>query len=165
MRDYAPLFAAAAQIPATFTLAVQQQPLIPLPSNVHAGAVPRDEFLAAMRRSRVVVVPMRAGLARSAGQQTYLNAMAIGKLVVVTDTPGVRDYVEHGVTGLIVPPGDPAALTDALQWALATANESAVRQIAAEGRRVARTRFSPMRHVEALLAVACRAAEDREAAA
>ena len=30
------------------------------------------------------------------GQQTYLNAMALGKLVIVTKAPGVGDYIENG---------------------------------------------------------------------
>lgn len=56
---------------------------------------------------------------RSAGQASYLNAIALGKPVVVTDAPGVRDYVDHRRTGLIVPPGDPIALREAVNWTLA----------------------------------------------
>ena len=59
----------------------------------------------------VFVLPSwyREGLPRS-----ILEAMATGRAVVTTDTPGCRDAVVAGETGLIVPPRDPQALADAL---------------------------------------------------
>jgi glycosyltransferase involved in cell wall biosynthesis len=66
----------------------------------------------------------------------------------------VREYVEDGRTGLVVPPGDADALAKALRWALDPANAVAVGQMAAAAKEVARTRFSPERYVETLLSVA-----------
>ena len=43
-----------------------------------------------------------------------LEAMACALPVVVTDYPGVRDAVEHGVDGLVCPRRSPEALADAL---------------------------------------------------
>lgn len=44
-----------------------------------------------------------------------LEAMASGKPVVTTDVGGNREAVIDGITGLLVPPGDPHALADALE--------------------------------------------------
>lgn len=44
-----------------------------------------------------------------------LEAMACGLPVVATDVAAVREEVEEGVTGLVVPVGDPALMADALQ--------------------------------------------------
>jgi glycosyltransferase involved in cell wall biosynthesis len=38
------------------------------------------------------------------------EAMALGRPVVGTDIAGTRDLVVRGVTGILVPPADPAAL-------------------------------------------------------
>ena len=44
--------------------------------------------------------------------------MACGCLLVASDTSPVREFVEDGVTGLLVPPHDPAALAARLAAAL-----------------------------------------------
>ncbi|TWS21546.1 glycosyltransferase family 4 protein [Tsukamurella asaccharolytica] len=52
------------------------------------------------------------------GLTVVLEAMASGRPVVVTNNPGVDDYVEHGVTGLLVPPEDPDAMAAAISQLL-----------------------------------------------
>lgn len=47
------------------------------------------------------------------------EAMAAGKPVVSTSVDGCREVLEDGVSGLLVPPGDPAALAAALDRAAA----------------------------------------------
>jgi hypothetical protein len=152
LRDYAPLLAAARGLPARVTIA-SGSVAGPMPENVVAGRISHERFGELLRRCRVVVVPLARGIERSAGQQTYLNAMAAGKLVIVTDSPGARDYVDDRVTGLVVPPGDPAEMRRALEWCLDDANAAehdAVRRRAAEQ---ARSRFGLDAYFERLLGV------------
>ncbi len=103
-REYLPLVEAAAALPwLPFKFATHLLDSAPsLPPNVSAGSVPHREFMRLMQESSAVAVPIRRGMRRAAGQQTYLNAMWLRKPVIVTDTPGVRDYVESGTTGWIV---------------------------------------------------------------
>jgi glycosyltransferase involved in cell wall biosynthesis len=57
---------------------------------------------------------------------TLIEALAAGLPAVATDVGGVPDVVEDGRSGLLVPPGDPAALADALA-AMATDPEMRLR--------------------------------------
>lgn len=47
--------------------------------------------------------------------QVVLEGMAAGLPVIATNGGGPAEFVEDGVTGLLVPPGDPAALATALR--------------------------------------------------
>ena len=64
-------------------------------------------------QARLVVVPLTSG-ATASGQVTILEAMMLGKPVIATRSTGTVDYIEHGRTGVLVEPGDPAALRDAI---------------------------------------------------
>ncbi|MFI7589576.1 glycosyltransferase [Spongisporangium articulatum] len=76
-------------------------------------------YRAELERCDVLVVPL-ADSSRSAGQQTYLNGMALGKVVVVADPLGAaHDCVDNGTTGVVVP-ADVEALRAALTDVLAT---------------------------------------------
>jgi glycosyltransferase involved in cell wall biosynthesis len=44
-----------------------------------------------------------------------MEAMAMGKPMIVTEVGGNPDIVADGRTGLVVPPNDPIALADAMQ--------------------------------------------------
>jgi glycosyltransferase involved in cell wall biosynthesis len=79
------------------------------------GRVPHDDVPALLRSADIVVsVPWYEpfGIAP-------VEAMACGKAVVVSAVGGHLDTVEDGITGLLVPPRDPAALTAALTQLLA----------------------------------------------
>lgn len=56
--------------------------------------------------------------------RALLEAAACGRPMITTDVPGCRDFVRHGVEGLVVPPGDAQALADALEG---LAQDSALR--------------------------------------
>ena len=66
-----------------------------------------------------------------------IEAMAAGLPVVATDVSGTRGVMLHGETGLLVPPGDAAALAQAIA-ALLAEPERAVRMGAASRLRVER---------------------------
>ena len=50
--------------------------------------------------------------------RVVIEAFARGRAVVATDAGGIPDLVTHGVEGLLVPPGDVAALAAALDRVL-----------------------------------------------
>jgi len=125
--------------------------------NVHARVLTHEQFMADLAGCGVCVVPLHRTV-RSAGQQTYLNAMALGKLVIVTEAPGVTDYIEDGITGVISAP-EPDALRAAILDALDPARSDHYRAVAARGKDVARTRFNEYTYRSELLAIANDATE------
>jgi len=153
LRDYGALIEAAPHVEAPITIASNELDSARLPPNTRAGPVSRERFARLLREAGVVVVPIRAGIDRSAGQQTYLNAMALGKPVIVTDTPGVRDYIDDRETGLIVPSGDAEALAGAITWVLDPGNLAEVERMRIRARDVARARFSRRNYIDHLLRV------------
>jgi hypothetical protein len=112
------------------------------PPNVEAAPVSPREFLDLLARSRAVVLPLSTATRRSGGQQTYLNAMLLRKPVVVTDAPGVRDYLTDGVDALVVP-AEQAAIRAALEWLFDPANAEAVRAMAERSWQLARGMDEP----------------------
>jgi glycosyltransferase involved in cell wall biosynthesis len=75
------------------------------------GFVPHDRLGPYYEAASVVVVPSR----REGYGMTAREAMAHGRPVVATAVGGLLDAVEDGVSGLLVPPGDVAALRGALE--------------------------------------------------
>jgi glycosyltransferase involved in cell wall biosynthesis len=78
-----------------------------------------------------------------------IEAFAAGRPVIASHTGGIGDWLEDGVSGLAVAPGDADALALALQELLA----DPIRQQAmgAAGKRAVEARFSTERHLTAVL--------------
>lgn len=74
-------------------------------------------------RASVVVVATRPNLHVS-GLTVTLEAMASGRPVVLTRTPGVEDYVEDGRTGLLGVVGDPSSVAERVLDLLADQDEA-----------------------------------------
>lgn len=151
LRDYSLLLEAVSglDVPVRIAASGLRQPL---PSNVVADSVTSDEYMRLFAGCRLAVVSLRHAV-RSAGQQTYLNAMALGKPVIVTEAPGVRDYIDHGRTGLVVAPraGD---LRDAILWVLDPANAEEVDAMISAARAAVNEHFGPTKYRRRLLEVA-----------
>ena len=77
--------------------------------------------------------------------------MARGKAIVVTDTPGVRDYIRDGETGLIVAPGDATAMGHAVTRLLEDPAERA--RIGSQARERALSELTLTRYATRLLEV------------
>jgi glycosyl transferase family 1 len=154
MRDYGPLLAAAAEISAPVTIASRKlRPGPDAPPNLFVGQVSPERFEELNRAASVVVVALEDSSDRSAGQQTYLNAMALGKPVVVTDAPGVRDYVKDNETGLIVPLGDADAMAAAIRRLLEPSNREEVDRIRTQARAAVSARFTRRHYIASIMEV------------
>jgi glycosyltransferase involved in cell wall biosynthesis len=110
------------------------------------GFVPPHALGPYYERAAVVVVPSR----REGYGMVAREAMAYGRPVVATAVGGLVDAVEDGVTGVLVPPGDPAALRAALVRLLGDATLRA--GLGKAGRDSARALTSPSSHARALRA-------------
>jgi glycosyltransferase involved in cell wall biosynthesis len=115
-RDFATLAAAVEGLDIKVVVVTDQCHLheISLPPNVEVQSdIPYEKYLELLNGCSMVVVPLKK-LVRSTGQVVILEAMALGKPVVTTDTVGTEDYIQHGVTGWLVPPEDSNALRAAV---------------------------------------------------
>jgi len=116
-RDYPTLLSAAERLPATqFRLAAaspwskhqNETEKRPLPSNVEARPYNYAELRDLYNASGLVAVPLYENDFQ-AGVTSILEAMACGKVVIVSRTEGQTDVVVGGENGLYVPVGDPEA--------------------------------------------------------
>lgn len=136
LRDYQTLAAAATGLAGEYVVATSN-PVSDVPPNMQLAPLSHADFFREMVRSDVVIVPLLPIKGRSVGQQTYLNALALGKPLIVTDCIGVQDHLTANVHALVVPPNDPAALRDAMEWMLAPANREARGKMVYSGRQLA----------------------------
>ena len=77
------------------------------------GLLSHASVMDLMESACVVAVP---SIVPDCCPTVILEAMAVGRPVVAAASGGIVDLVDDGTTGLLVAPGDPAALTAALSW-------------------------------------------------
>ncbi len=118
-RDYRTLLEAFRGLPDEIRVHVAAGALpsdVARPANVvplgHVGSP--DKMRACYHHCAFVVIPTAAN-EHASGCTVACEAAAFGKAVIACDTGGMEDYVIPGETGLLVPPGDPSALGDAVR--------------------------------------------------
>lgn len=79
------------------------------------GLLSHEQYLQLLWGAAVLVVPRIESRATGAAFPTRLaEYLATGRPVVTTTVSGVKELLTDGVDALLVPPGDPRALADAL---------------------------------------------------
>lgn len=101
------------------------------------GPLPHAEVATRLQQAGVAVLPSLTD-AESFGT-VIVEAMACGTPVVGSAVGGIPGNIEPGVNGFLVPPGDPAALAEALTTILVDPDLS--RAMGEAGRRIALERF------------------------
>ncbi|QTE29033.1 glycosyltransferase [Pengzhenrongella sicca] len=106
---------------------------------VFTGRVPRERAADYHEALDVFVVPRRdVRVARRVTPLKPIEAMACGRPVVASDLPALAELIEPHGSGVLVPPGDAAALAGALEQL--SASPIAREQYAAAGRAFAGSR-------------------------
>jgi glycosyltransferase involved in cell wall biosynthesis len=85
-----------------------------LPDTVTVGPKSLLELRELYARSRMVIVPVLPSNSDN-GISTIMEAMAMGRAIVTTDTDGRAEILEHEVNCLLVPPRDAQALRAAIK--------------------------------------------------
>ena len=110
------------------------------------GVHTRD--VAAMYRDATLVAVLTKPNLHASGLTVALEAMASGRPVVATDTPGLAEYVVEGETGLLVPAGDQLAAVEAIEALLADPERA--RALGEQGRRAVERSFTSEKQAERL---------------
>ncbi|MCK6478927.1 MAG: glycosyltransferase [Planctomycetes bacterium] len=134
--------------------AVRREVLAAAGDGVEApGPVPPDRVRALLQAADLYLQPSRSeGLPNAA-----MEAMATGLPVVGGDACGIRELIDHGRSGWLVPPGDAAALLAAMEEAAGDPAGAARR--GEEARRTILERFDPEREADRLAGLLRRVAE------
>ena len=120
LRDYDCLIEAVRELPVRVQIAAGSpwidhtlRPQGDLPQHVTWGKMNRFELRQLYARSALAIVPIKQNHYQT-GIATILEMMAMGKCIIASRTHGQTDTIVDGVTGVYVPPGDPAALKAAI---------------------------------------------------
>ena len=110
----------------------------------------------AVARAKIVVMPYRD----ATGSQVPQTAFFYGTPVVASAVGCLPEYIEEGQTGLLVAPGDPEQLANALARLLG--DQALWQSMSQNARERARTTFANGPLVAKLLAVALRGRETED---
>ena len=117
-RDYATLCEAAQLLPQVrFVAVVRPHNLVGLriPDNLTIFTnLPFAQAWSIVWHAAMAVVPLRSAETPN-GHVTLVGGMHLGKAQIVTDSAGVRDYLQQEENALLVPPQDPGAIARAIE--------------------------------------------------
>ena len=82
---------------------------------------------------------------------SILEAYAYGKPAIGADIGGIPELIEDGVDGFLVPPSQPEALREQLQWMFEHKSEAV--EMGRAGRRKVETEFNPEIHYEKIMKI------------
>ncbi|MBZ5686415.1 MAG: glycosyltransferase family 4 protein [Acidobacteriia bacterium] len=86
------------------------------PPNVwHMGRWPHDAIMGAWSRCTIALIP---SICPDACPTVAMEAMSMGRPIIASRIGGLTDIILDDKTGLLVPPGDPQALREAIQCLL-----------------------------------------------
>lgn len=113
--------------------------------------IPYQELRTLYAKARLVMVPL-FDVNYAAGVNTVLEAMAMGKPLVVSQITGIADYVVHNETGLYVTAGSVNELRDAILslWS----NPGACRRLGANARQAVEQAMNLTTYVNRVVQIA-----------
>lgn len=125
-RDYETLITAVRELPTSVVLKAQFSGKLPecVASTIQIirDRLPFIELRELYASASIVVVPLRPS-DHPSGITALFESMAMGKPIIASDVPMIREFITPGESGLLVPVGDPAALRDAIAFLLARPDE------------------------------------------
>jgi glycosyltransferase involved in cell wall biosynthesis len=112
--------------------------------SVEGGGLSYMDLRARYDGARVVAVPVK-NVTYGAGTTSVVEAMCMAKPAVANASPGIVDYIDDGVSGVIVPIGDGAAMARALDRFMK--DPAMAVDMGARNREYAETHFAMSRYV------------------
>jgi len=110
------------------------------------GHIDSGTLAGLVARARAVVVP---SICYENAPMAVLEGMAAATPVIASRIGGIPEQIEDGVSGILVEPGDVHGLSQAMKRL--HDDEALASEMGERARRIAQERFSPERHLEALL--------------
>ncbi len=154
-RDYKTLFEAVRGLPVHVKVATKPYAVagLDIPPNVEVlYNIPYEEMPVFYNKALFAVVPLRDADdpkgSDTSGQYGFLEPMASGKAVIVSDKETVRDYLIHEKNAFLVKLGDAALLRSAIERLLSDLEIR--KELAQEGQKTVMEKFTSERFAQSL---------------
>lgn len=114
-RDFETLISAVKDLPIKLILHTRRKLKLPLPPNVQVQShwISFEELRELYGAAQIIVVPLFETI-HASGTNGLLEALAMGRPVIVSASSGIIDYVEHQNNACVVPTGNVQALRNAV---------------------------------------------------